>query len=81
MSSSCTNLEYDSSKSFTEKNEFYDQINEDLDNFQPKSPLLTCLATCHSLTLINNELIGDPLDVKMFESTKWTLEEEGLYYF
>ena len=80
MSSTCTNLESDFSKNTAEKNEFYDLINEDLNNFQPKSPLLTCLATCHSLTLINNELIGDPLDVKMFESTKWTLEEEGLYF-
>ena len=73
---SCTNLENENS---SKSNEFYDQINENLDNFPPKSPLLTCLATCHSLTLINNDLTGDPLDVKMFESTKWTLEEEGLY--
>ena len=74
---SCANLENENS---SKSNEFYDQINENLDNFPPKSPLLTCLATCHSLTLINNDLTGDPLDVKMFESTKWTLEEEGLYY-
>ena len=72
----CTNLE---NENYSKSNEFYDQINENLDNFPPKSPLLTCLATCHSLTLINNDLTGDPLDVKMFESTKWTLEEEGLY--
>jgi hypothetical protein len=24
---------------------------------------------------VNGELIGDPLDVKMFESTNWVLEE------
>ena len=52
-------------------------MNEDLDHLQPRSPLMTCLATCHSLTLINNELTGDPLDVKMFEATRWSLEEEG----
>jgi len=40
-----------------------------------KSPLLTCLASCHSLTLIDDALIGDPLDIKMFESTGWELEE------
>ena len=28
-----------------------------------------------SLTNINNELAGDPLDLKMFEFTKWTLNE------
>ena len=26
---------------------------------------------------LSGELTGDPLDVKMFESTNWTLEEEG----
>ena len=35
------------------------------------------LASCHSLTNINDQLTGDPLDVKMFESTKWQLEEAG----
>ncbi|KAL0810077.1 hypothetical protein ABMA28_010891 [Loxostege sticticalis] len=33
------------------------------------------MAACHSLTLLGGELAGDPLDLKMFESTGWTLEE------
>ncbi|CAH2226377.1 jg26252, partial [Pararge aegeria aegeria] len=33
------------------------------------------MACCHSLTLLNGELAGDPLDLKMFESTAWKLEE------
>ncbi|CAG5037661.1 unnamed protein product [Parnassius apollo] len=33
------------------------------------------MATCHSLTLLDAQLAGDPLDLKMFESTGWTLEE------
>ncbi|XP_049881693.1 polyamine-transporting ATPase 13A3-like isoform X2 [Pectinophora gossypiella] len=33
------------------------------------------MASCHSLTLLDGELAGDPLDLKMFESTAWTLEE------
>ncbi|KAJ4445475.1 hypothetical protein ANN_07283 [Periplaneta americana] len=33
------------------------------------------MAACHSLTLIDGALSGDPLDVKMFESTGWQLEE------
>ncbi|XP_052745334.1 polyamine-transporting ATPase 13A3 isoform X1 [Bicyclus anynana] len=33
------------------------------------------MACCHSLTLLNGELAGDPLDLKMFESTGWRLEE------
>ena len=41
----------------------------------PCEQLLEIMATCHTLTYVNNKLIGDPLDIKMFESTKWSLEE------
>ncbi|XP_071948305.1 polyamine-transporting ATPase 13A3-like [Antedon mediterranea] len=34
-----------------------------------------CMATCHSLSKIGSELVGDPIDTKMFEATGWTLEE------
>ncbi|EKM54134.1 uncharacterized protein PHACADRAFT_209950 [Phanerochaete carnosa HHB-10118-sp] len=40
-----------------------------------KANFLYALATCHSLKKVDGEIIGDPLDVKMFEFTKWTLEE------
>lgn len=40
-----------------------------------KTPLLYALATCHALRLINGETVGDPLDIKMFEYTGWTLDE------
>jgi cation-transporting ATPase 13A3/4/5 len=40
-----------------------------------KTPLLYALATCHQLKLVDNEVIGDPLDIKMFEYTGWTLDE------
>ncbi|KAL7423997.1 hypothetical protein Q5752_001582 [Cryptotrichosporon argae] len=40
-----------------------------------KTPLLYALATCHALKLIDGEVIGDPLDIKMFEYTGWTLDE------
>ena len=33
------------------------------------------MAACHSLRSVNGELIGDPLDVKMFEFTGWSYEE------
>jgi cation-transporting ATPase 13A3/4/5 len=36
-----------------------------------KSPLLVAMATCHSLTVIDGELTGDPLDLKMFAATDW----------
>uniref|UniRef100_H3B7S7 Polyamine-transporting ATPase 13A2 n=1 Tax=Latimeria chalumnae TaxID=7897 RepID=H3B7S7_LATCH len=41
----------------------------------PDGPLLHSLASCHSVTLLSNQQIGDPLDLKMIESTSWILEE------
>ncbi|KAK0212773.1 hypothetical protein DFS33DRAFT_1370273 [Desarmillaria ectypa] len=40
-----------------------------------KAMLLHALATCHSLKMVDDEPLGDPLDMKMFSFTKWTLEE------
>ncbi|XP_007568768.1 probable cation-transporting ATPase 13A3 isoform X2 [Poecilia formosa] len=40
-----------------------------------KSTFMACMATCHSLTKIEGELSGDPLDLKMFAATCWVLEE------
>ncbi|XP_074074397.1 polyamine-transporting ATPase 13A2 [Macrotis lagotis] len=40
-------------------------------------PLFTALASCHSISLLNDQPIGDPIDLKMVESTGWFLEEEG----
>ncbi|KAM4605087.1 polyamine-transporting ATPase 13A3-like isoform 2-T2 [Polymixia lowei] len=39
------------------------------------TPFVSCMATCHSLTKIEGELSGDPLDLKMFSATGWILEE------
>ncbi|KAK0720470.1 hypothetical protein B0H67DRAFT_576197 [Lasiosphaeris hirsuta] len=39
-----------------------------------KAALYT-MATCHSLRSVDDELVGDPLDLKMFEFTRWTFEE------
>ncbi|KAH6658377.1 hypothetical protein BKA67DRAFT_656572 [Truncatella angustata] len=36
---------------------------------------LFTMATCHSLRSVDGELMGDPLDLKMFEFTYWTFEE------
>lgn len=35
------------------------------------------MASCHSLTIIDGKLTGDPLDLKMFEATEWEMEEIG----
>lgn len=39
--------------------------------------ILHVMATCHSLRLIEDELLGDPLDDKMFRFTGWTYEDGG----
>ncbi|KAK6177645.1 hypothetical protein SNE40_015705 [Patella caerulea] len=43
----------------------------------PQGPILLCMASCHSLTIIDGELTGDPLDLIMFNSINWVLEEPG----
>lgn len=42
-----------------------------------KSRILRTMTTCHSLKIVDGELLGDPLDLKMFEFTRWELEESG----
>jgi magnesium-transporting ATPase (P-type) len=37
----------------------------------PESPLIVAMAVCHSLTLLEGKLTGDPLDLRMFEATRW----------
>ncbi|CAL8109824.1 unnamed protein product [Orchesella dallaii] len=39
------------------------------------SQLLRGMATCHSLTYVKGNIVGDPLDLKMFAATGWNLEE------
>ncbi|KAL2836265.1 hypothetical protein BJX68DRAFT_250883 [Aspergillus pseudodeflectus] len=39
--------------------------------------IVRIMATCHSLRVVDDELLGDPLDVKMFEFTGWSFEEGG----
>ena len=53
------------------------RVERNVEHLPGQSPILICLSTCHSLTLIDNELVGDPLDIKMFQSTNWQLEEAG----
>ena len=43
-----------------------------------KGVIIETMATCHELTRVDDVLIGDPLDVKMFNSTHWLLEETNI---
>ncbi|PVI07557.1 P-type ATPase-like protein [Periconia macrospinosa] len=44
-------------------------------NYADHKAILYTMATCHSLRLIDGELLGDPLDVKMFNFTGWSFTE------
>ncbi|XP_063775362.1 probable cation-transporting ATPase 13A4 [Pseudophryne corroboree] len=53
---------------------------QEVQSFTPGSPLpwsllVEAMASCHSLVLMHGKIHGDPLEVKMFESTSWGLEE------
>ena len=37
--------------------------------------MLEAMASCTAITYVNGKLVGDPLDVKMFQSTGWVLDE------
>ena len=51
------------------------EIVHDLPLGKDKASFLHALATCHSLKMVDGETIGDPLDVKMFDFTRWKLDE------
>lgn len=41
----------------------------------PFDHFLFGMVTCHSITVMNGKMMGDPLDLKMFDSTGWLLED------
>ncbi|KAF2362000.1 P-type ATPase subfamily V [Trinorchestia longiramus] len=43
----------------------------------PNDHLLYAMASCHSITIINMMQMGEPLELRMFESTGWELHEPG----
>jgi len=52
----------------------------DVKSLPDSSELARGMATCHSLTHIKGNLVGDPLDLKMFEAIGWVnLVELFLY--
>ncbi|KAJ9203835.1 hypothetical protein DTO164E3_2189 [Paecilomyces variotii] len=46
-------------------------------DYHKRKQIIYTMATCHSLRVVDDELLGDPLDVKMFEFTGWSYEEGG----
>ncbi|XP_057663847.1 polyamine-transporting ATPase 13A3-like isoform X1 [Diorhabda carinulata] len=47
----------------------------DVKQLNKASALFKGMATCHSLSVIKEQLGGDPLDIKMFEATGWVIGE------
>lgn len=47
----------------------FSAIENDCSRLDDDSHMKAAMASCHSLTYIEGEISGDPLDVKMFEST------------
>ncbi|KAJ1645492.1 hypothetical protein LPJ64_002927 [Coemansia asiatica] len=38
------------------------------------------LATCHSLSIVDKAPVGDPLEIKMLEFSKWTIDDYDCYF-
>ncbi|KZS08802.1 putative Cation-transporting ATPase 13A2 [Daphnia magna] len=60
-----------------EENVFADLVRDPALQLKQDDPVLVTLAACHTLTRIEGQLIGDPLELEMFKSTQWILEEPG----
>ena len=59
--------------------EYYKNKNKNPENKSPKNEInqlfIECLACCQGATKVKGKLIGDPIDVEMFQSTGWDLIE------
>ena len=51
---------------------------ESKDHIDTRNAALYTMATCHSLRIVDDEPVGDPLDLKMFEFTGWSYQEGNL---
>lgn len=38
------------------------------------------IATCHAVTTLNGQFIGNPVDIEMFKSSQWTLSDQTTDY-
>ena len=53
--------------------------NNEQQNNQIKKLFVECLACCHNITKVNDTLIGDPIDIKLFESIEWKFNNNDSY--
>lgn len=52
-----------------------DQLVDPNYDYEKHKNIVYTMATCHSLKVVEDELLGDPLDVKMFQFTGWSYQE------
>lgn len=76
FSSDCKEMQVSSFDYYKEKMENSENLKGKNDkNKNLNSLFVECLATCHGITRVDGKIIGDPIDVKMFESSGWLLNE------
>jgi magnesium-transporting ATPase (P-type) len=47
------------------------------DDSEKKILLNEAMACCQSVTYVNGELIGDPLEINLLQDTDWVLDEQN----
>lgn len=57
-----------------EQAHFVEPIKE-LDRLDVNSKITSCLATCHSLKVLNEKWIGENLEIKLFQAIQWSMHE------
>ena len=77
-------LKSQTNKSFLNSIEKSDKIIEEIEYIRnpnqypsedPKSKFIECMACCHSCVLVNDNLVGEPLETEMFKTTEWVVKE------
>lgn len=70
---SCKDLQASSYEHYKEK---ANELNNETDKSKDlKQLFIECIASCHGITRVDGRIIGDPIDVKMFEASGWELNE------
>ncbi|OAF70979.1 hypothetical protein A3Q56_01262 [Intoshia linei] len=46
-----------------------------IDNIEDNQSIKKCIACCHTLTRVNNNVVGDAMDLAMFNASRWVLED------
>lgn len=59
----------------TVKKEIHHNLNKTQQIKTLSHMMLELMATCHSLTFVRGVISGDPLDLKMFNATGWSMED------